>query len=211
MPWPLIVFLGGALNIGILLKQVCINKWLQELLLPIFSIVDNTWLLILVVAVSVMLLRLLLISLMATITLTMTVLLPVFQAAGICPLGIGFVIYATMLCWFTPYQNLVFLSLIHIWCNYQRTYKENNLARVALVKAGLPDSVPGITVHRNCTSSMSSVQLGYYQIKAGEAKCIFAGGADSMSTAPHMVFNARYGQKFGHMELRDSMWDSRCV
>ena len=96
-----------------------------------------------------------------------------------------------------------------IWgCNYQRTYKENNLARVALVKAGLPDSVPGITVHRNCTSSMSSVQLGYYQIKAGEAKCIFAGGADSMSTAPHMVFNARYGQKFGHMELRDSMWDS---
>ena len=35
-----------------------------------------------------------------------------------------------------------------IWgCNYQRTYKENNLARVALIKAGLPDSVPGITVH----------------------------------------------------------------
>ena len=96
-----------------------------------------------------------------------------------------------------------------IWgCNYQRTYKENNLARVALIKAGLPDSVPGITVHRNCTSSMSSVQMGYYQIKAGEAKCIFAGGADSMSTAPHMVFNARYGQKFGHMEMRDSMWDS---
>ncbi|MFR2879213.1 MAG: 3-oxoadipyl-CoA thiolase, partial [Anaerovoracaceae bacterium] len=45
-------------------------------------------------------------------------------------------------------------------CNYQRTYKENNLARVALVKAGLPVSVPGITIHRNCTSSMSSIQLG---------------------------------------------------
>ncbi|MCB6992076.1 thiolase family protein [bacterium 210820-DFI.6.37] len=96
-----------------------------------------------------------------------------------------------------------------IWgCNYQRTYKENNLARVAAVKAGLPETVPGITVHRNCTSSMSSIQLGYYQIKAGEADCIMAGGADSMSTAPHMVFNARYGQKFGHMDLRDSMWDS---
>ncbi len=96
-----------------------------------------------------------------------------------------------------------------IWgCNYQRTYKENNLARVALVKAGLPVSVPGITIHRNCTSSMSAIQMGYYQIKAGEADCIMAGGADSMSTAPHMVFNARYGQKFGHMELRDSMWDS---
>lgn len=96
-----------------------------------------------------------------------------------------------------------------IWgCNYQRTYKENNLARVAAVKAGLPTSVPGITVHRNCTSSMSSIQLAYYQIKAGEADCIMAGGADSMSTAPHMVFDARYGKKFGHMELRDSMWDS---
>lgn len=93
-------------------------------------------------------------------------------------------------------------------CNYQRTYMENNLARVALVKAGLPVTIPGITLHRNCTSSMSSIQLGYYQIKAGEADCIMAGGADSMSTAPHMVFNARYGQKFGHMELRDSMWDS---
>lgn len=96
-----------------------------------------------------------------------------------------------------------------IWgCNYQRTYLENNLARVALVKAGLPVSVPGITIHRNCTSSMSSIQMGFYQIRAEEAVCILAGGADSMSTAPHMVFNARYGKKFGHMELRDSMWDS---
>lgn len=96
-----------------------------------------------------------------------------------------------------------------IWgCNYQRTYKENNLARVAAVKAGLPESVPGITIHRNCTSSMSSIQFGFYQIKAGEADCIMAGGADSMSTAPHMVFDARYGKKYGHMELRDSMWDS---
>ena len=96
-----------------------------------------------------------------------------------------------------------------IWgCNYQRTYKENNLARVAAVKAGLPVTVPGITIHRNCTSSMSSIQMGFYQIRAGEADCIMAGGADSMSTAPHMVFGARYGKKFGHMELRDSMWDS---
>lgn len=96
-----------------------------------------------------------------------------------------------------------------IWgCNYQRTYKENNLARVAAVKAGLPVTVPGITIHRNCTSSMSAIQMGFYQIRADEADCIMAGGADSMSTAPHMVFNARYGQKYGHMELRDSMWDS---
>ena len=96
-----------------------------------------------------------------------------------------------------------------IWgCNYQRTYKENNLARVAAVKAGLPVSVPGITVNRVCTSSMSSIQLAYYQIRAGEADCIMAGGADSMSTAPHVVFGARYGKKMGNFELRDAMWDS---
>ncbi len=96
-----------------------------------------------------------------------------------------------------------------IWgCNYQRTYKENNLARISLIRAGLPETVPGITIHRNCTSSMSSVQLGYYQIRAGEADCIMAGGAESMSTAPHMVFGLRSGKKFGDFELRDSMWDS---
>lgn len=96
-----------------------------------------------------------------------------------------------------------------IWgCNYQRTYLENNLARVAAIQSGLPESVPGITVHRNCTSSMSAIQMGFYQIMAGEAECIMAGGADCMSAAPHMVFNARYGQRYGHMELRDSMWDS---
>lgn len=93
-------------------------------------------------------------------------------------------------------------------CNYQKTYMENNLARVAAVKAGIPANVPGMTIHRNCTSSMSSIQLGYYQIKAGEADVIMAGGADSMSGAPHMLMNYRWGQKFGHSEVRDSMWDS---
>ena len=96
-----------------------------------------------------------------------------------------------------------------IWgCNYQKTFRENNLARVAAVKAGLPVSVPGITVHRNCTSSMSSIQLGYYQIKAGEAEVIMAGGADSMSNASYTIDKLRWGSRLGHAEVRDSMWDS---
>ena len=79
-----------------------------------------------------------------------------------------------------------------IWgCNYQKTYRENNLARVAAVKAGLPVTVPGITVHRNCTSSVSSVQLGFYQILAGEADFILAGGTEVMSNAPHTVEGRR--------------------
>jgi acetyl-CoA C-acetyltransferase len=96
-----------------------------------------------------------------------------------------------------------------IWgCNYQKTYRENNLARVAAVKAGLPVSVPGITVHRNCTSSMSSIQMAYYQIKAGEADVIMAGGTDSMSNASYTVEQMRWGSRMGHGEVRDSMWDS---
>lgn len=96
-----------------------------------------------------------------------------------------------------------------IWgCNYQKTYKENNLARVAGVKAGLPVSVPGITVHRNCTSSMSAIQLAYYQIKAGEADVLMAGGTDSMSNASYVVNQMRWGSRMGHAEVRDSMWDS---
>ncbi len=96
-----------------------------------------------------------------------------------------------------------------IWgCNYQKTYKENNLARVAAVKAGLPVSVPGITVHRNCTSSMSAIQLAYYQIKAGEADVLMAGGTDSMSNASYVVNQMRWGSRMGHAEVRDSMWDS---
>lgn len=96
-----------------------------------------------------------------------------------------------------------------IWgCNYQRTYKENNLARVAAIKAGLPETVPGVTIHRNCPSSMSSIAFGFYQIKAGEADCIMAGGADSMSNAGHVAFGLRAGKKFGDIELHDSMWDS---
>jgi len=96
-----------------------------------------------------------------------------------------------------------------IWgCNYQKTYMENNLARVAAVKAGIPDTVPGITVHRNCTSSMSSLQMGYYQIKCGEAEVIMAGGTDSMSNAQYTMEKMRWGTRMGHAEVRDSMWDS---
>ena len=96
-----------------------------------------------------------------------------------------------------------------IWgCNYQKTHNENNLARVAAVKSGLPHSVPGITVHRNCTSSMSAVQMAYYQIKCGEADTIMAGGTDSMSNASYTVDKMRWGSRLGHAEIRDSMWDS---
>ena len=96
-----------------------------------------------------------------------------------------------------------------IWgCNYQKTFRENNLARVAAVMAGLPVSVPGVTIHRNCTSSLSALQMAYYQIRCGEADVILAGGTDSMSNAQYTIDKLRYGTRIGHTEIRDSMWDS---
>ncbi|MDA3788516.1 MAG: thiolase family protein [Desulfobacula sp.] len=96
-----------------------------------------------------------------------------------------------------------------IWgCNYQKTNMENNIARVAAYKAGIPETVPGITVHRNCTSSMSSIQMGYYQIKCNDADVIMAGGTDSMSNAQYTMEKMRWGTRMGHSEVRDSMWDS---
>lgn len=96
-----------------------------------------------------------------------------------------------------------------LWgCNYQKTFRENNLARVAAIKAGYPVTVPGITLHRNCTSSMSAIQMAYYQIRCNEADVIVAGGTDSMTNAQYTAEKVRHGTRFGHTELRDSMWDS---
>lgn len=95
-----------------------------------------------------------------------------------------------------------------IWgCCYQRSKDEGNLARVAALKAGLPIEVPGITVHRTCTSSMSSMILGAQAIKCGDAEVILAGGTESMSNVPYTVDEVRWGARMGHIELRDAMWD----
>ncbi|MFA5904107.1 MAG: beta-ketoacyl synthase N-terminal-like domain-containing protein [Desulfobacula sp.] len=69
----------------------------------------------------------------------------------------------------------------------------NAVVIVAAVKAGIPETVPGITVHRNCTSSMSSIQMGYYQIKCDEADAIMAGGTDSMSNAQYLACEIALG------------------
>lgn len=95
-----------------------------------------------------------------------------------------------------------------IWgCCYQRTKDETNLARVAALQAGLPVEVPGITVHRTCTSSMASMVMGAQAIKCGDAEVILAGGTESMSNVPYTVDEVRWGSRMGHIEMRDAMWD----
>lgn len=65
--------------------------------------------------------------------------------------------------------------------------ENRNVARMAWLLAGLPDTVPGVTVNRLCASGMSAVMMASYMVKAGVADVIVAGGVESMSRAPWVL------------------------
>lgn len=95
-----------------------------------------------------------------------------------------------------------------IWgCAYQRVQDETNIARVAAVRAGIPVTVPAVTVQRVCTSAMWAIASGAQAIRLGDAQVILAGGVESMSTVPHTVDGIRWGSRLGHMEISDALWD----
>ncbi|TVQ64817.1 MAG: thiolase family protein, partial [Phycisphaerales bacterium] len=79
-----------------------------------------------------------------------------------------------------------------------------NPARQAALKAGLPDSMNCWTVNKVCGSGLQSAMLAAQAIKAGDIDCAVAGGLESMSLAPHMVY-ARAGVKYGEAKLLDHM------
>lgn len=79
----------------------------------------------------------------------------------------------------------------------------SNLARVATLEAGLPLSVPGYTIHRQCGSGIETVNAAARHIESGHADVIIAGGAESMSTAPYYVSGVRFGLTAGNTELKD--------
>jgi len=66
-----------------------------------------------------------------------------------------------------------------------------NPARQAALKAGLPDSIAAFTVNKVCGSGLKAVMLAAQAIRAGDAQLIVAGGIESMSRAPHLLFGAR--------------------
>src|SRR3984893_16085901 len=69
-----------------------------------------------------------------------------------------------------------------------QTCKDNrNVGRMALLLAGLPETVPGTTVNRLCGSSLDAIAIGARAIKSGEADLIVAGGVESMSRAPFVL------------------------
>ena len=86
-------------------------------------------------------------------------------------------------------------------------------ARQALIHAGLPATIPAVTINKVCGSGLKAVMLASQAIKAGDAECIVAGGQESMSGAPHYVFGMRGGIKAGNQTMVDGMihdglWDS---
>lgn len=91
----------------------------------------------------------------------------------------------------------------------KQTADASNSARVALLRAGLPEDVPGYTVQRQCGSGSQAIHSAAQQIRSGEGKLIIAGGMESMSTAPYYMRNARFGYGAGSGLLLDPNTESQ--
>ncbi len=88
-----------------------------------------------------------------------------------------------------------------------------NPARQAAIEAGLPVSVPALTINKVCGSGLKSVHLGMQAIRCGDAEVVIAGGQENMSLAPHVLPKSRVGTKMGDWAMKDSMivdglWDA---
>jgi acetyl-CoA C-acetyltransferase len=80
-----------------------------------------------------------------------------------------------------------------------------NPARQAALKAGLPDTVAAFTVNKVCGSGLKAVMLAAQAVRAGDAELLVAGGMESMSRAPYLLFGARQGWKLGDQKVVDAM------
>jgi acetyl-CoA C-acetyltransferase len=78
-------------------------------------------------------------------------------------------------------------------------------ARQAALRAGLPTSVPALSVNKVCASSLKAVNLAALLIRSGDARVVVAGGMENMSQAPYLLEKARFGYRLGDGALVDSM------
>jgi acetyl-CoA C-acetyltransferase len=78
-------------------------------------------------------------------------------------------------------------------------------ARQAAVKAGIPMTVPALTINKVCLSGLDAIALADQLIRAGEFEIVVAGGQESMTNAPHLLPKSRAGYKYGSIELLDAM------
>jgi acetyl-CoA C-acetyltransferase len=84
-------------------------------------------------------------------------------------------------------------------------YDAMNVARVAALLAGIPDTVPGVTFNRVCTSALEALQSSVAQIQTGYSDVCLCGGVESMSNAPYIVPGARWGARLNDDQLVDGM------
>ncbi|QEU09447.1 beta-ketothiolase BktB [Paracoccus yeei] len=96
-------------------------------------------------------------------------------------------------------QQAVFGNVIHT------APEDMYLSRVVALRAGVPDSVPSLTLNRLCGSGLQAVVTAAEQIELGRADIALAGGAESMSRAGHLLTQARHGQKMGDVTATDMM------
>ena len=80
-----------------------------------------------------------------------------------------------------------------------------NVARQIAIHAGIPEQVPSFIVNKVCGSGLKAVQLAATAIRAGEADIIVCGGTESMSNAPYIIKNMRWGSRLGNGEVIDSL------
>ncbi len=88
-----------------------------------------------------------------------------------------------------------------------------NPARQSAIEAGLPHSVPCLTINKVCGSGLKTVHLAAQAIRAGDAEIVVAGGQENMSMSPHILPNSRNGAKMGDWKMQDTMivdglWDA---
>jgi len=88
-----------------------------------------------------------------------------------------------------------------------------NPARQAVIKAGMPHTVPAMTLNKVCGSGLKALHLATQAIRCGDADVIIAGGQENMSLSPYVLPGARTGLRMGHANLLDSMiqdglWDA---
>ncbi len=80
-----------------------------------------------------------------------------------------------------------------------------NVARVASLLAGIPDSVPAVTLNRVCTSAMEAMVSGMFQIQVGFSDIVLAGGVESMSNVPYVLPDARWGARLQDKTMVDAL------
>jgi len=88
-----------------------------------------------------------------------------------------------------------------------------NPARQSAINAGLPASVPAMTINKVCGSGLKAVHMAVQAIRCGDAEMMIAGGQESMSQAPHVLPNSRNGQRMGNWSMvdtmiKDGLWDA---